>query len=173
MALRVAATAPGAFAGVAVHSGAPATAVASAGDGASDAAADPGAAPGEGAGLLRERMGSGARALPLFALHGTADPEIEAGLGRRLVAEWRALQEELGAAPARTETSLGRAPRGGLRYRRTIWWDAGGGPLGEAWIVEDLGHAWSGGRPGPSWSAPRGPDATREMIRFFARARAP
>ena len=40
----------------------------------------------------------------------------------------------------------------------------------ELWRVEGLGHAWSGGRPEGSYADPKGPSATRALVRFFRRA---
>jgi poly(3-hydroxybutyrate) depolymerase len=54
-----------------------------------------------------------------------------------------------------------------MGYTRTVQRDETGHPMLEHWELHGAGHAWSGGSAGSSYTEPRGPDATREMIRFF------
>jgi poly(hydroxyalkanoate) depolymerase family esterase len=56
---------------------------------------------------------------------------------------------------------------GGRAYTRAVVLDPAGVAHAEHWAIDGLGHAWSGGNPEGSYTDRRGPDASREMLRFF------
>ncbi len=56
---------------------------------------------------------------------------------------------------------------GGHAYTRALLTNSRGNSVIEQWILHGANHAWSGGNPAGSYTDPQGPDATKEMVRFF------
>lgn len=143
---------PDIFAAVGVHSGLPC-----------GAARDiPGAlAAMKGANALRSTATS-LPFVPLITFHGDKDATVHEINSRQIVTL------ALSAAPmplshAREE---GRST-GGRRFTRALHRTADGVAMIEQWTVTDAAHAWAGGRTAGSFTDPSGPDASREMLRFF------
>jgi poly(3-hydroxybutyrate) depolymerase len=72
---------------------------------------------------------------------------------------------EAASLAAETVVERGRSAGGRAFTRRVL--SAGETPVIEHWLVHGAGHAWSGGDPAGSYVDPTGPDASREMLRFF------
>jgi poly(hydroxyalkanoate) depolymerase family esterase len=102
-----------------------------------------------------------------IVFHGESDRTVQPSNAGLIVAEARA-----GFPGAAEETQHGRSA-GGRAYTRTLIRDARGVLHVEYWSIEGLGHGWSGGRREGSYTDPDGPDASREMLRFFLDSPAP
>jgi poly(hydroxyalkanoate) depolymerase family esterase len=115
-------------------------------------------APGSGAGSAV----LGRRLVPTIVFHGDQDTVVHARNGDWLIAQSTAtIMTDL-----QTTVQQGRVP-GGHAYSRRLHADASGQTIFEHWVIHGAGHAWAGGSPAGSYTDPRGPDAAREMLRFF------
>jgi poly(hydroxyalkanoate) depolymerase family esterase len=148
-------TYPDLYAAVGVHSG---LACGAASDLPSAFAAMRKGAPPAAAGS-RQRGGF-AGAVPTIVFHGDRDTLVNPVNGDQVIAQAKV------AADLRTSVSRGQTP-GGVHYTRIVQADANGRPMLEQWVLHGAGHAWSGGSVAGSYTDPRGPDASREMMRFF------
>jgi poly(hydroxyalkanoate) depolymerase family esterase len=100
--------------------------------------------------------------VPTIVFHGDADKTVNPVNADHVIAQAR-MSAELDEVMTQGETPAGMA------YTRTVYVDAGGADMAERWVLRGAGHAWSGGSASGSYTNPRGPDASREMIRFFLR----
>jgi poly(hydroxyalkanoate) depolymerase family esterase len=99
-------------------------------------------------------------AVPTIVFHGDGDKTVNPVNGDQVIAQ-ATLRTDL-----ETTVVRGRSA-GGMSFLRTIQSDESGRSMLEQWVLHGGGHAWAGGSPGGSYTDPRGPDASREMVRFF------
>jgi poly(hydroxyalkanoate) depolymerase family esterase len=108
-----------------------------------------------------QKVISGGRTpVPTIVFHGDRDTTVHPNNGDQI------LEQSVRTIGSQKKVHRGHVP-GGHAYTRTILSDASGRAMLEHWNIHGAGHAWSGGSPAGSYTDPRGPDATREMLRFF------
>jgi poly(hydroxyalkanoate) depolymerase family esterase len=96
--------------------------------------------------------------VPTIVFHGDRDGTVHPVNGDQVIAQSSA-QAHL--------TSVIHGEEAGVSYKRTIDTDETGRPIREHWLLHGAGHAWSGGSSLGSYADWSGPDASREMVRFF------
>jgi poly(3-hydroxybutyrate) depolymerase len=101
--------------------------------------------------------------VPLIIFHGDGDPTVAHVNADCLV---RATLPDASDRQWPLTTTGGRP--GGHAYTRRIYACRDGTALVEHWTIHQAGHAWSGGSPQGTYTDPRGPDASTELVRFFA-----
>ncbi len=159
MATIMAATYPDLYAAVGVHSG---LAYGAAHDLPSAFAAMNG-----GAGQHARQL---ARTIPMIVFHGDRDTTVATANADRTLDQWLQATDD---GPGTMRGSVGGAVveegrvTGGHAYTRSIYHDLSGRAMVEKWIIHQAGHAWSGGNSSGSYTDPKGPDASTEMVRFF------
>src|SRR5471030_2310123 len=98
--------------------------------------------------------------LPIIVFHGDRDTTVHPQNGEDV------MEQGLHGHAAAPSVQSGAVPNG-HRYTQTTHRRADGAPLAEHWLVHGSGHAWSGGSARGSYTDDKGPDASREMMRFF------
>jgi poly(hydroxyalkanoate) depolymerase family esterase len=157
MAAVMAATYPELYAAIGVHSGLPY-------ESATDLPSAFAAMRGN-AGPLRGRRAHkprGAAAdtprMRTIVFHGDADNIVHSSNAAGIVGTSKLGERVERADPRSSE---------GRTYTRTVIRDQSGAGVVEDWLLHGSGHAWSGGSVDGTYTDPHGPDASREMLRFF------
>ena len=118
------------------------------------------AAMRQGGGPGRRVISDGGPPVPTIVFHGDRDMTVHPNNGDQI------LEQSVRTTSTQKQVHRGQIA-GGHAYTRTIHTGASGRGIFEHWNIHGAGHAWSGGSPAGSYTDPRGPDATREMLRFF------
>ncbi|WP_227874982.1 extracellular catalytic domain type 1 short-chain-length polyhydroxyalkanoate depolymerase [Oceanisphaera profunda] len=103
--------------------------------------------------------------IPAIIFHGDQDTTVHPSNGDRVVAQYLPVGRVTNSK-IKAERRAGKVPNG-RSYTCTIHHDASGQPILEQWSIHGAAHAWAGGTARGSYTDPQGPDASREMLRFF------
>ncbi len=109
--------------------------------------------------------------MPAIVFHGDRDATVHPRNSDQALAQCMTNQPPPASRAGnqgrcRVHTETGAVP-GGHQFTRVVRHDEDGNSLAEQWTIHGAGHAWSGGSSKGSYTDPKGPDASREMLRFF------
>jgi len=170
MAVILGATYPDIFAAIGVHSGVEYRAITSLLSGG-EVFLDGGPDPIQQGQEAFAAMGSFARVVPTIVFHGTDDVVANPIDGNQVVQQW--METDFLASHGTydagfnhpSSTMHGQVPEG-HSYTVYRWNDNGGNEVQEYWLINGMGHAWSGGNPG-DFTDLQGPSASLAMYLFF------
>lgn len=179
MAAILAATYPDLFAALAVSAGAEFKAACTTSEGFA-AMERGGPDPARQGQLAFEVMRSGLaetkrRRMPVIVFHGTADDRVSPVNADQVIAQWSKTNACLAEENAETVFSLtekvidGKVA-GGYAFQKHVYVENDSRLLLEKWLVQGLGHAWSGSPERSKYGDPKGPNASAEIWRFFCEA---
>lgn len=120
--------------------------------------------------LAYQVMGPYARVVPTIDIQGTADPVVWSVNGDQVIQQWMETDEDASGGTYQASfanpstTTSGQVPRGHA-YTVFTWDNTSGQEIEEQWVVNGMGHAWSGGSG--FWGDPEGLSADLAMYHFF------
>jgi poly(hydroxyalkanoate) depolymerase family esterase len=98
--------------------------------------------------------------MPVIVFHGDNDNTVAQLNGQQVISQFK------GKNNLKSDVQKS-ASDGGRKYTLTTHRDRNEIALLEHWVLHGAGHAWSGGSNKGSYTDPKGPNASREMMRFF------
>jgi poly(hydroxyalkanoate) depolymerase family esterase len=98
--------------------------------------------------------------IPIIVFHGDSDKTVHPCNGDHIITQSMSQQSYMQVTKG--QNGAGHA------YTQTVHGDANGNLLAEHWLVHGAGHAWFGGSSRGSYTDGKGPNASQEMMRFFA-----
>ncbi|MGJ9416686.1 alpha/beta hydrolase family esterase [Massilia sp. CMS3.1] len=107
--------------------------------------------------------------IPVIVFHGDVDRTVHQKNSADVVQQTIACH--MAQVPGETREMAMHEETGearGRSFTRHTHRDEMGDVIAEHWTIHGTGHAWSGGNSHGSYTDASGPDASREMLRFFA-----
>lgn len=122
----------------------------------------------DGADLDACRQTLPAASIPIIVFHGDVDCTVNQKNGTDVVRQ--TIECYTAQAPGESAETVMVEETGetsGRSFTRHTHRGQSGDVIAEHWTIHGTGHAWSGGNLEGSYTDRRGPDASREMLRFF------
>ncbi|WP_243555726.1 extracellular catalytic domain type 1 short-chain-length polyhydroxyalkanoate depolymerase [Priestia megaterium] len=118
-------------------------------------------------------MGEHKRVVPVILFHGTADYTVAPINAHQILSQWAQTNDRASDGldnnnidDTADQTVTGTVS-GGRSYTQYIYKDTVGKTVMEKYMIEGMGHAWSGGSTSGSYTDPKGPNATKLSWNFF------
>ena len=115
----------------------------------------------------RSRANRSSSNVPLITFHGDRDSTVHPVNSDQMHEAWATAPD---AAGLERKVTDGKSAAG-QGYRKIAMVTPDGQSMAEHWVLRGAGHAWSGGSASGTYTDPKGPDASREMLRFFLQHR--
>ncbi|HVL57996.1 MAG TPA: PHB depolymerase family esterase [Burkholderiaceae bacterium] len=119
-----------------------------------------------GAGIDASPAAGSPRRVRTIVFHGDADATVHPA-NSVAIAEHAVNGDPAASTPPLRKTTERGSASSGCTYTRTIHRDSADRAVLEQWLIHGAGHGWSGGSASGSFTEPGGPDASREIVRFF------
>ncbi|MDV2885994.1 PHB depolymerase family esterase [Alkalihalophilus pseudofirmus] len=127
--------------------------------------------------LAYNAMGQYKQVMPTIVFHGTSDYTVQPINGDQVISQWAKTNDLAYGGVENTyindtpnQTKQGQVS-GGRSYTNYIYQDKYGITILEKYLVNGMGHAWSGGSTQGSYTDPNGPNASELMWQFFMQER--
>jgi poly(hydroxyalkanoate) depolymerase family esterase len=106
--------------------------------------------------------------IPIIVFHGDVDCTVNRKNSEDVVRQTIECYRAQGPGESREPAVLEETGEtGGRSFTRHTHCGESGDVIAEHWTIHGTGHAWSGGNLHGSYTDTRGPDASKEMLRFF------
>ncbi|MBM7647036.1 poly(hydroxyalkanoate) depolymerase family esterase [Scopulibacillus daqui] len=119
-----------------------------------------------------EEMGAYKRKMPVIVFHGICDTTVHPINGQQVIIQWAQTNFLAEGGKGKADVTPASQKTGIINkrsYTQHIYNDKEGKPLMELWMIDLMGHKWSGGSPEGSYTDPLGPDASSLIWHFFSR----
>lgn len=123
--------------------------------------------------IAYDAMGQYAKPIPVIVFHGTSDYTVAPINGDQVISQWAVTNDlaqnglEDGWIDDQPDAVANLSVPGGRNYTVSDYENRDGKVFMKKVIVQNMGHAWSGGSSQGSYTDPQGPNASRMMWDFF------